>query len=66
VSRVPDGRLTPRQTGRLTVGRNVTSCVMHHHQNPLYLTVHNSMFNMIKGQNFHRRDVFMRSRNKQQ
>jgi hypothetical protein len=24
-SRVPDGRLTPRRTGRLIVGRNVTS-----------------------------------------
>jgi hypothetical protein len=24
-SRLPDGRLTPRLTGRLTVGRNVTS-----------------------------------------
>jgi hypothetical protein len=24
-SRVPDGRLTPKQTGRLTVGRKLTS-----------------------------------------
>jgi hypothetical protein len=25
LSRVPDGRLTPRQSGRLTVDRNLTS-----------------------------------------
>jgi hypothetical protein len=25
LSQVPDGRLTPRQTGRLTVGRKLTS-----------------------------------------
>jgi hypothetical protein len=33
-SQVPDGRLTPRRTGRLIVGRNVTSnSTSPHHSN---------------------------------
>jgi hypothetical protein len=38
-SRVPDGRLTPRQTGRLIVDRNVTSTSWQGSQKNMRLAV---------------------------